>query len=495
MQFKYIAYDKNNAKLKGIVEFDTQKEALEHLKSLDYRILKLTVYKKSSLQKLSGKKVNLSMIGFLGRKKRIKQFESFREELDIMGYDSYAETKTINKETFDVEHHREHYDLTPIQLEKINTGRTKALNTDSNRRKNFAVLEKLNPFGRIGLKDLITFTEQLSILLKTNVILTEALETIQVDIGNEKFKLIIDNILYDLNKGHEFSIALEAHPTIFTPLYVSMVRVGETTGSELPNTLNDLVTFLKMNLRLKREFMLAMIYPISVLIALVGLLFFVSKFVMPRLMQLFNGNRFTIPPFTEFIFMVASNLGTIFFVTAIVVSLVVFAVMRVDVLRIAFTNFMDMISLKIPLLNKLLITRFMYQISLTLSVTLRSGISITDSLELIHNIIGNIQLKANINAIYYGLEKGRSISDMFREQPHLENLLKMAVSAGDKSGMLSETLETVADYYDKELTNRIETLVQILVPTTIVFLALVTAPFIIGIYLPIVSLTQQIGNM
>ena len=498
MKFKYSGYDKSRKKITGVAEYEDRQDAVTQLKALDYRITKLEIVKENKIVELSNT-VSSSVRGTVdskfGGKKRIKQFNSFKEELDFMGFDTTTELRNIIPSDFDVNKYKDTYDLSDIQIEKILSGRlnSKALVTGEIGKA--SKLAALNPFGRITLKDLIMFTEHLSILLATNVILIDALETIQEDMQNAKFKRVIDMILYDLNKGMEFSTALEAHPTIFTPLYISMVRVGETTGSELPNTLNDLVTFLQMNLRLQRQFILAMIYPISVLLVLVGLLTVVSKFVMPRLMTLFDGERFELPKFTSYVFMVAENIGYIFLVGFIILVVAAVLIIRVSAIRVAATKFMDVVSLRIPVLNKMVITRFMYQISLTLSITLRSGISITDALNLVHNIIGNSQLKGDINSIYYGLEKGRSIADVFREQPHLENLLKQAVAAGDKSGMLGETLGKIAKYYDGELTNRIDTLIQVLVPATIVVLALLVAPFIIGIYLPIASLTQQVSKM
>lgn len=498
MKFKYVALDKNRKKIKGNVEYATRTEAIQQLKGLGYRVLKLSIVKESKTKKILNEgttKAKKLYSKQFGGKTRKKQYESFKEELLFLGYDVTNEVKNIVPANFDIEKYREKYELTDIQVEKIISGRLnkeealKGTDISTNEKQRFSFKKK------VSLKELINFTEQLAILLATDVTLVESLETIQKNMKNKKFKSIIDTVIYDLTKGKEFSTSLETHSDIFSPLYIAMIKVGEKTGSELPKALEDMVKFLKMSLQIKREVTKAMIYPGFVVVALIGLLFFVSKFVMPRLNAVFENNNFVMPKFTQVIFMISENVGTILIGGIAFIALLVFLYMKVTYIHDKVKGFFDKYSLKLPIVNTALLTGYMYQITLTMAITLKNGISITDALNLVSNVLSNKLLRGDIGEIYYGLEKGRDIADAFGEQERMDSLVKMAVASGEKSGRLSEGLERVSEYYEGELKNKVATLMEVMVPVSIIVLACVIAPFIIGIYYPIISLTQQVGSM
>lgn len=500
MEFKYIAVDKKGKKVSNTIIADNRQEAISSLKSGGLRVTKLVI-KKDNIIVRNMKKVSKSFgkltFKLTGGKLKSRRLTSFKEELEMLGYEAMDISnmlRGINKDNFDVNKFKEKLNLTDIQIEKITSGKVNeniitSVNLDKDKKDNF----KFN-FG-VPMKDIITFTEMLSVLLENDVVMIDALETVQKNLSNKKLRGIVDSIIYDLTKGREFSTALAMHSDVFPPLYISMVNVGETTGSELPRALDDVVKFLKMRQQVKREVMQASIYPSFVVGALIAILVFMNFYIIPRFRELFTSMDFELPILTRFIFSISENLIFIFFGIVAVIVFAIYLLYKVEYTRQRAKTIVDYLALKTPVIKGAVLTSLMYQMTMTLSITLRNGISIQESLDLLNNVIGNKYVKKEIGEIYYSLEKGKDISDAFGEKVYVTDIVKMAISSGEKSGRLNETLGRVSVYYEKELEAKIAVLLQTIVPVSIIFLAAFIAPFIIGIYLPLISLTDQMGTM
>jgi type II secretory pathway component PulF len=501
LDFKYKAVDKKGKKLSGIVTVDTRQEAITQLKEGGLRVLELKIKTDSKfVKKIKGLNSKFSSITFkfFGGDLKKKRLESFKEELEFMGYekmDISSITRGLTPSTFDVYKFKKDFELTEIQIEKIKSGKINkedainGLSTNSNKSKlKFS-------FGRVPLSEIVNFTEQLAILLETNVELVDSLETIQKNMTNKRLRSIVDSIIYDLTKGKELSEALSIHEDVFSPLYISMVKVGEKTGSELPQSLEDMVRFLKMKQRLKREALQASIYPGFVIFALIGVLVFMNFFIIPRLKEMFESMEFELPLLTKFIFALSEHLGLYAFGSIGVLVIAVLFITKVEYNRQRAKSFIDYISLKIPIIKTAVLTSLMYQLTLTLSITLKNGIDLAESLDLVNNVVSNKHLKKEIGEIYYSLEKGKDISDAFGDKKYMSDIVKMAVTSGEKSGKLSETLARVSVYYEQELESKLTMLTQALIPMSILFLAALIAPFIIGMYLPMISLTEQMNQI
>lgn len=498
MDFKYKAIDKKGKKTRGTVTVDTRQEAMSQLKAGGLRILELKAKKESKVTtffKNTSNKLSFLKPKFLGVKLKKKRIESFREELESMGYDRMDITSILRGVTpfnFDLYKVKKDFELTDIQFEKIKSGK---INKEESLANSSDKKERFNFSFRVPTTDLVNFTEQLSILLDTNVRLDESLETIQKNMTNKKLRGVIDSIIYDTTKGKVVTDAMASHPDVFPPLYIAMVKVGEKTGSELPRALDDVANFLKMRQRIKREFLKAAIYPSFVVMALIGLLIVMNAFIIPRFREMFNNMEFELPWLTQMIFLLSENFGLIMFGSIAVIVLLVLFITKIEYNRQRVKTVIDYLSLKIPVIKGATLTSLMYQMTLTLSITLKNGIDIFESLDLINNIVGNKYLKKDINDIYYNLQKGKDISEAFGDKEHITNIVKMAVTAGDKSGKLDTTLSRVSKYYEEELETKLAMLIQTIIPVSIIFLAAIIGPFIIGLYLPMISLTQQMNQM
>lgn len=498
MIFSYKAMDSKGKKVKGEIEADTSGEAIRQLKAMNLRMRSIGLKQPSAWDQIKG--LGLKIGGQRLRNRiKMRQMESLREELMNIGfnYDSAdRELSNFNRMTFDIDTVRKQYgtELSEIQYDKIKAGRRSSQsrrNIDGSERKSLGISLKSR---RVPLDELVIFTEQLSILLSTGVQMDESLETVSANLTNRKFREVIDKVAFDMSAGYLFSKALSEHPDVFSAFYIALVRVAEEAGGEMPNVLADIVKQLKMRQRLKREMKKAAIYPSIVLFVLIGIIIFMNYVMIPKFRDLFEGMNFELPWITEVIFTLSENSGMILVTTGILIAVSVFLYTRFKHIREQVKVFVDFMSLRIPLLNVAVLTGVMYQLTLTLSLTLKNNINITDSLNLVNNVMGNGYVKRDIEDIYFSLEDGKSLPESFNSQKYISNIVKMSVSAGDKSGQLPETLSRVSEYYEVELEAKLEAFIQFIVPMSILLLAVVIAPFLVGVYIPISSMASQINN-
>lgn len=493
MKFKYKAIEKSGKKVKGILESGNRKEALNTLKGMGLSVLEIKEVKESEIRKkgVEGfQKITGSIKKVLGRKK--KQIESLKEELEYMGYDKVEINSVIKRytlEEIDFIKLKEEFHLTEIQLDKIRSGRL-----NKNRKiGNVDINIKLKK--EVSLDDLIAFTDHLSILLSTDIELVRSLETIQKNVKNKKLRIVIDKLIYDLTKGKDLSEAMREHPDVFSPFYISMVKVGESSGSDLPEVLSDLVKFLKMRSKIRKEFIKASIYPTFIFAFMIVILIILNYFIIPKFKKIFEEMGAELPFLSKVIFSLSEHLGFFTIMGVGILVAIIVIVTKVPYVRERFKEFIDTISLKMPVIRDAIEVALMYQLSLVVAISLRNGLSIVNALDLVNMVIGNRHVKRELGDIYYNIGKGKNLAESFKDSKYVTDTIKLAVASGETSGKLDVTLDKMAEYYGYELENRIASLTQFIVPMSILLLACVVGPFVIGMYLPMISITDQINNM
>lgn len=497
MIFTYKAYNDQGQKVSGEVDYENRGDAINYLRSQNLRVLSIDVKKPSLSTQL--KDAGLTLIGQRFRNRiKMRQIESLREELLLNGMDEATVTRDMSNfsiATFDMELAKSMYPnrFTEIQWDKIRSGRRASQSRREGKTTRKPV--KLNIMNRITLDELIVFTEQLAILLSTGVRMAESLSTIEGSMTNKRFRSVIQQITFDMSVGNSFSEALKAHEDVFSTFYVSLVLVGEESGGKLPDVLRDIVKQLKMRQRMNREVRKAAVYPSILGGLMLVILAFLNYFLIPRFEGIFSNMEFELPVLTQIIFGISKNFGYFFFgfIFLVVLSIVIFT--KFPYIRSKVKTWLDYAFLRIPVIKTFVLTSIMYQLSTTLALTLRNGIPIRDSLNLVNGVVGNSYVRRDLEGIYFGLEDGKELPDAFNEQQYVSSIVKLSVASGEKSGRLPETLESVSEYYEGELDAKVGSLVQFLIPMSIIIMAAVIGPFILGMYLPITSMTDQIQNV
>lgn len=342
---------------------------------------------------------------------------------------------------------------------------------------------------RISSKEIRHFTRQLAVLLSSGVSLSQALISLQEHIRNRKLKGIIGQIYSEIQEGNSLSYAMSRFPNQFNSLYLALVSVGETSGA-LDKCLFDITEFLQTQHRIKKSIKDAMIYPAIILTVVSILLIAGSQFFIPMFSKMFADLGLELPTLTKVVFWIADRLKYILIVLIAVIILLNTVFRFIKPLRRNYIVFKDTMFLRLPVIKDFVITMSMFYFAHALSLMLRNGIRIIDSLSMVLNIVPNKIIQAEIKDSTDLLIEGANLSEALMQQPHFSSIICSMVSTGEESGRLDEILDQTADYYSEQLKGHIETLVQWVQPAAILMIAAVVIPVVFAIFIPLLDVTS-----
>lgn len=345
-------------------------------------------------------------------------------------------------------------------------------------------------FQRVSFKELVVFSRELAIMVKTHTSLVEALRVLSAQMQNAKFREILVEISEATESGIPLSAALARHPSVFSLFYVSMVRSGEASG-KLTETLAYLADHLERDYAISRKIKTALLYPAFVLGVTVIILTLMTYVVIPNFIKTFSAGGQELPLITQFV------IGVSFFIRRW--GLVVLAACIAGVfgaLRYIRTaegrRVFDAVILKIPLLGSLLSMTYVTRFAENLSTLIAGGIPIVEALDIVKDIVGNAVYGDVIQAAKEEVGNGRKISAVLSRSPDkFPPVFIQMVLAGENSGVLDATLSEVARFYQQELSTAIDTFVAVLEPLFIVVLGVMVGGIMASLILPMYQMSGE----
>ncbi len=341
----------------------------------------------------------------------------------------------------------------------------------------------------VSLRDKIFFVQNLRIMIKGGLSLGQALNTIADQVSNSLFKRVVKDISLQVESGVSFSAVLEKHPKIFSPLFINMVKSGEVSGN-----LEDV--FEKLHFQMKRDHDLiakvkgAMIYPLVVLVAMVGIGTAMVIFVVPKLITIFDEFQAELPLATRMLMALSK------FITNngawVGLGLVGFIILFIKFYRSERgRRIFHKIFLYAPIISgivkKINIARFCR----TTSSLLKTDIPIVKSLEITSLVVGNMYYKKILKEASEKIAKGMQINAVLSGHIKLfpPTVLQM-IKVGEESGAVDSVLDEVALFYEEDINQVMENLPAIIEPILILVLGLGVAGMAVAVIMPMYSLTQ-----
>jgi type IV pilus assembly protein PilC len=347
--------------------------------------------------------------------------------------------------------------------------------------------------GTIPATELYHFTRLFATLTRAGIPILEALEMLEARAASPILKTALKAILADINEGHGLKGAFARHPKLFDLTYLQLMEVGEESG-KLPQVLDRLTGLLKKRIQLRAMILKALTYPVLVLVLSTVVVTGILVFIVPRFKDIYSRFGGELPAITRFT-LGCSDLILNYF-PAVIVAFLVFWISLVLVKNSGpGKRLYDQIILRLPLFGVMFHTYEIAGFSKSLSMLVHSGITVTSSLDLIRQSIDRIPLSEAVFAANELIRDGQSIAGSFdRQAPWLPELLNRMVAVGEKSGNLPEMLDHVADYYEEEFNNNVETLASLVEPVLIVFLGVVIGGIVVSLYLPIFGMAKLISR-
>src|SRR5450830_646867 len=331
--------------------------------------------------------------------------------------------------------------------------------------------------------DVQLFSRQLYTLLKSGVPIMRGLAGLQESAISPAFGRVIKDIRESLDAGRELSAAMARHPTIFTPFYLSMVRVGEMTG-RLEQVFLRLFDHLEFDRDMRERVKTALRYPSFVVFAMIAAMVVVNIFVIPAFVGVFAKFNAELPLMTR-ILIATSNFSVRYWpVLAVAVVAAVWG-FRMWVGTAKGLYQWDKIKLKIPVAGKIILKATLARFARSFSLSNRSGVPIVQALSVVAQTVDNAYLTARVEQMRDGVERGESILRTATATNVFTPIVLQMIAVGEESGSIDELMDEIAQMYEREVDYELKTLSAQIEPILIVFLGIMVLVLALGIFLPI----------
>ena len=346
--------------------------------------------------------------------------------------------------------------------------------------------------GKVPSKTLTVFTRQLSTLISAGLPLLRSLRTLGKQEKDANLKKIMLGLSESVEGGTTFSEALTQHPKAFNKLYVNMVKAGEL-GGVLEIVLTRLAEFAEKSQRIKGKVTSAMVYPLVVLTIAVGIVTFLMLFIVPKFEAIFKdmlGGR-PLPFITQMIMDLSRFIQGNFILIAVAIVVAVVATrfaMKMPGVAAAVDNY----KLKIPLFGDMLTKTSVARFSRTLGTLVSSGVPILQALNITRDTAGNLRVSKAVESIHDNVKEGESMVTPMEASGIFPPMVVSMVQVGEETGQLPDMLTKVADVFEEEVDNAVSGLTSLLEPVMIVLLALVVGTIVVALFLPLITIIQDL---
>jgi type IV pilus assembly protein PilC len=351
-------------------------------------------------------------------------------------------------------------------------------------------LSKLNDYlTPIKTTQLIIFTKQFRTMLHAGVPIVSLLQVLENQTENRKLRNVIGQMVRDVKEGLSLYEVFRKHSGVFSPLYCSMVRAGESSGA-LPEVLDRLTYILEHEHKIKSDIKSALQYPIIVLVFL-GIAFFVLlTFVIPKFATIFTRAGIALPLPTKICMLMYQFLANYWYVLiACVVGGIIALFQYFKTERGKFIR--DSILLRLPVVGPLFLKAAMSRFSSIFAILQASGVGVLESMGILSGTIGNKAIANQFEMLRERLEEGLGISGPLKSARYFTPMVINMVAIGEESGNLDEMLREVATHYDEEVEYAMRALSDAIGPILVVGLAAVVGFFALSIFLPMWDLTKM----
>lgn len=345
-------------------------------------------------------------------------------------------------------------------------------------------------FKGVSRNDIVFFTRQLASMLSSGLTLMQALSILKNQTQKKAMSEVTQVIVTDLENGKTFSSAIEKFPSIFSPVYIALIRTGEASGL-LDKILLKLAENLEKEQELRGTIKNVLLYPAIVIVMMVLVVAVMMVFVIPQLSDLYSNIDKQLP-LPTLIVINSSNILLNYWPYLLLLLVISIISVRKWYSNESGRRTVDTYLLKIPVVNKLIVETVMADFTRTLGLLIGSGSLVVESLLKTSGVVNNSVYKSEIVLIAKRVEKGISIGDALEASNIFPSMVVEMVRIGEQTGKLNESLMRASEYYEREIEGGVHTMTTILEPIILLFLALGVGFLIFAVVAPIYELVSSI---
>lgn len=345
---------------------------------------------------------------------------------------------------------------------------------------------------RLKLEPFLHFNQQLAALIQAGLPILQAITLLGKRQSNRALAAVLNQIVNRIREGTPMSEAFAAQGDIFPKLYTASLLAGEKSGN-LDGVLNRYIAYTKQMIALKRKIRQAMTYPTILMVALVGLVTFMTGFVIPRFASIYKDFGSRLPPITQVVLSVSTTVeANLIWLGPSVLGLILALFLWRQTARGRAA--IDGVLLKLPLTGPLIRDMTTSQLGRSLSTLLQGGVTLVESYRIASETITNKALARNSSRVLPRIREGEPFSESLEQAGWMSPLAIDMIRVGERSGSLKEMLDELASFYDAELEVKLNQLTALIQPVMLVLMAALVVFILLAMYLPLFSLLQGIGG-
>ncbi len=330
--------------------------------------------------------------------------------------------------------------------------------------------------------DLILFSRQMYTLMHAGVPIIKAITGLSNNTRNPLFARVLHDIGIDLESGHELTAAMSKHSKIFSNLFISMIKVGETTGN-LDEAFLTLSGYLDREKDIRDRIKSAMRYPVTVILFILAAMTILNIYVIPQFQNLFKNFKAELPLSTRILITTSD-----FFVNYWPAMLVVLITSIIAIIRYVNTTSgkfnWDRYKLKIPLTGSIILRATLARFSRAFSMSTKAGVPLIQALNVVSMAVDNDFVGSKVLEIRTGIERGDTLTRTASNTNLFTPLVVQMLAVGEETGAVDELLEEVADFYEREVDYDLKKLSSAIEPIMIVVIGVMVLILAMGIFLP-----------
>jgi MSHA biogenesis protein MshG len=336
---------------------------------------------------------------------------------------------------------------------------------------------------KVTLLDVMLFSRQMYTLAKAGVPILRALAGLQESAINPTLRAVIADLRVSLDAGRELSVAMRRHPQVFSNFYVSLVRVGETTG-KLQEAFDRLFGYLEFEREVRERIKAALRYPSIVVVVIVAAMGIVNFAVIPAFAKIFQASKVQLPILTRVLVGTSDFFLAYWLFLAVAAALTVFAfITYIGTERGRYE--WDRIKLRIPVMGRILFKATLARFARGFAIAADAGVPIVQGLTVVAGVVDNAYLSRRIEQMREGVERGESVLRTAVTTGIFTPVVLQMIAVGEETGELDTLLAEVADMYEREVDYEIRNLSSSIEPILTIFLGILVLILALGVFLPI----------
>lgn len=342
--------------------------------------------------------------------------------------------------------------------------------------------------GKPTQKQILDFTTQLAVMIRAGINLRGALDGIAEQTQHQGFRKVLIQLKQDVEGGKQFSEAIAKHPKLFNPLYISMVKASEMSGS-FSKMLDRIAAYMAQEIETRKMVVGAAIYPGIIGTMAVGVTVFLLTFVLPKFAAVFAGKEDVLPWATKFLLALSKFMvNNWYFIIAAVVVFggCLYAFLKTEV----GTFWADKTKLTVPVVKTMFRSLYISRSLQTMGQLINAGVPMLDTLSITAEIAGNAMFTGVWKKVHAAVKQGRKITQALQKDNTLPRSVVQMISAGEESGKLGEVLDEISAYYQRQLKDQIKAVTSMIEPIMILLMGTVVGFIAMAIILPIFKMSQ-----